>query len=152
MLDDGAYLAVKIIIEMVRLRLAGDARGIGGLLDGLDAPLEEKEFRLPFLERSNYKEYGAAVVQAFAQFAKNVEGWTLEETNYEGFRVNVVEGENKAGWLLLRQSLHDPLLPLNVESETPGGVSAIVKILVENFFSQWPNVDVSSLRARIAAG
>jgi hypothetical protein len=36
--------------------------------------------------------------------------------------VNVEEGgEGKRGWLLLRQSLHDPLLVLNMESDTKGG-------------------------------
>jgi hypothetical protein len=35
----------------------------------------------------------------------------------------VDEGQGKRGWLLLRQSLHDPLLVLNVESDTPGGAS-----------------------------
>ena len=31
------------------------------------------------------------------------------------------EGDGKKGWLLLRSSLHDPLLVLNVESDLPGG-------------------------------
>lgn len=31
------------------------------------------------------------------------------------------EGHGKKGWLLLRSSLHDPLLVLNVESDLPGG-------------------------------
>ncbi len=83
MLDDGAYLVVKIIIEMVRLRLSGDTGGIGGLLDGLDEPLEEIEFRLPFKDNSEYKEYGTAVLEGFAQFANTVEGWTPEKENYE---------------------------------------------------------------------
>lgn len=148
MLDDGAYLAVKIIIEMVRLRLAGDMRGIGGLLDGLDAPREEHEFRLKFIDQTNFSEYGEGVVKAFSEFASSVDAWTVEETNYEGFRVNVDEGDGKAGWLLLRQSLHDPLLPLNVESEREGGVAAIAKVLVENFFPSFTNVDVSTLAGR----
>lgn len=145
MLDDGAYLAVKIIIEMVRLRLAGDSRGIGGLLDGLAAPREEKEFRLKFLDQTDFQTYGAGVVEAFSKFARSVEGWVVEETNYEGFRVSVDEGNGRAGWLLLRQSLHDPLLPLNVESEVDGGVAKIVRVLVDQFFSAYPNVDVSTL-------
>jgi hypothetical protein len=33
----------------------------------------------------------------------------------------VDEGAGKCGWLLLRQSLHDPLLVLNVESDVQGG-------------------------------
>lgn len=148
MLDDGAYLAVKIIIEMVRLRLSGDERGIGSLLDGLDAPLEEYEFRLGFHDASDFQSYGAGVVAAFPEFARGIEGWTVEETNYEGFRVNVDEGDGKAGWLLLRQSLHDPLLPLNIESEVKGGIARIATVLVDGFFSQFPNIDVAKLAAR----
>lgn len=152
MLDDGAYLAVKIIIELVRMRLRGDTLGIGGLLEGLDEPKEAIEFRLPFLDRSDYKGYGTDVIEAFAEFAKTVDGWIPEQENYEGLRVNVDEGGGKAGWLLLRQSLHDPLLPLNVESETEGGVAAIAKVLLERFFNQWPNVDVTSLSDRVRSG
>lgn len=47
--------------------------------------------------------------------------WSLEPVNYEGWRVAVDEGEGRRGWLLLRQSLHDPLLVLNVESDRQGG-------------------------------
>jgi len=36
-------------------------------------------------------------------------------------QVTVDEGEGRMGWLLLRASLHDPLLVLNVESELEGG-------------------------------
>lgn len=36
-------------------------------------------------------------------------------------QVTVEEGDGKMGWLLLRASLHDPLLVLNVESELEGG-------------------------------
>lgn len=31
------------------------------------------------------------------------------------------EGDGKQGWLLLRASLHDPLLVLNAESDIPEG-------------------------------
>jgi len=34
----------------------------------------------------------------------------LEPVNYEGWRVVVDEQEGRKGWVLLRQSLHDPLL------------------------------------------
>jgi phosphomannomutase len=144
-LDDGAYLAVKIIIEMVRMRLQGDARGIGGLLDDLETPREEDEFRLNFLDQSDFQAYGKRVVEAFAEFAAGVDGWTVEEVNHEGFRVNVDEGDGKSGWLLLRQSLHDPLLPLNIESEVDGGISRIAAVLVERFLPKWANVDASPL-------
>jgi phosphomannomutase len=151
MLDDGCYLAVKIIIEMVRLRLAGDKRGIGSLLDGLAEPLEEQEFRLTFHDKSDFGSYGRSCVEAFATFAASVDGWTVEQENYEGFRVRVDEGEGREGWLLLRPSLHDPLLALNIESEVAGGTERVASVLVDRFFPEWDNVDVSSLAARVAA-
>ena len=46
--------------------------------------------------------------------------WKLEDENHEGWRVSVDEGSGKFGWALLRASLHDPLLVLNVESEVGG--------------------------------
>lgn len=144
-LDDGAYLAVKIIIEMVNMRQRGDSGGIGGLLDGLETPVEENEFRVEFVDKEGFQEYGADVVEAFAEFVGGVEGWTLEKENYEGYRVSVDEGNGKEGWLLLRQSLHDPLLPLNIESEVKGGVEKIAKILVDQFLPKWDNIDPSSL-------
>jgi hypothetical protein len=51
--------------------------------------------------------------------------WAGVADNHEGFRATVDEGGGRAGWALLRQSLHDPLLVLNVESEAPEGAAAI---------------------------
>ena len=33
------------------------------------------------------------------------------------------------GWFLLRMSLHDPLMPLNIESDVKGGVKTIAEKL-----------------------
>ncbi|GAB0489429.1 hypothetical protein MMPV_000648 [Pyropia vietnamensis] len=145
MLDDGCYLAVKIIVEMVRLRAAGEERGIAALLDGLSEPLASHEFRLPFIDTTDFGSQGLALLDAFPSFVADTPGWTVDEPNYEGVRVSVDEGNGCAGWLLLRQSLHDPLLPLNIETETPGGVVATLRILRDGFLSKFPNIDTSSL-------
>lgn len=65
---------------------------------------------------------------AWVTSASAPEGWTLEEVNHEGWRVAVSEPgapPGRSGWVLLRQSLHDPLLVLNVESEVAGGVAVL---------------------------
>lgn len=54
------------------------------------------------------------------------------EENFEGFRVRKDEGDGKWGWFLLRQSLHDPVMVLNFESDVPGGVKSMAKE-----FSAW---------------
>lgn len=46
-LDDGAYSAVQVIIEMVRQALDGRSRDIGAaILADLTEPLESQEYRL----------------------------------------------------------------------------------------------------------
>jgi hypothetical protein len=44
--------------------------------------------------------------------------------NYEGLRVQCTNPE-KAGSFLIRMSLHDPVMPLNIESDVAGGVQYI---------------------------
>lgn len=60
-------------------------------------------------------------------------GWVLENVNHEGWRIVVSEPGAPAGrdgWVLLRQSLHDPLLVLNVESEVSGGAAVLASQVV----------------------
>lgn len=60
-LDDGAYIAVKIIIEAVRRRKAGGG-GISDLLSELKEPLEEAEVRLK-ISADDFKSKGAEVLE-----------------------------------------------------------------------------------------
>lgn len=43
-------------------------------------------------------------------------GWEAEKVNFEGLRVSVEEGDGRAGWLMNRLSLHEPIVIFNVES------------------------------------
>lgn len=127
-LDDGAYIAVKIIIEAVRRRLSG-GKGISDLLSELREPLEEKEVRLK-ITCDDFKAYGGDVLEQLKEAVGSMKGYTPVDVNYEGYRVNRDEGDGKRGWFLLRQSLHDPVMVLNFESEIPGGVDAMAKDVV----------------------
>lgn len=127
-LDDGAYIAVKIIIEAVRRRLSG-GKGISDLLSELREPLEEKEVRLK-ITCDDFKAYGGDVLEQLKEAVGSMKGYTPVDVNYEGYRVNRDEGDGKRGWFLLRQSLHDPVMVLNLESEIPGGVDAMAKDVV----------------------
>lgn len=73
----------------------------------------------------DFQKDGQAILAAFREWieagAGGAEGWELEKENHEGWRVSVDEGEGRRGWALLRASLHDPLLVLNVESDRRGG-------------------------------
>jgi phosphomannomutase len=61
------------------------------------------------------------VLDAFKTFVGQQAGWSITPNNYEGVHVT---SEN--GWVLLRKSLHDPQMPINVESDVEGGVDAMV--------------------------
>ena len=90
----------------------------------LREPKEEAEYRLP-IKSADFKAVGGAVITAFTAEvdAGGFSGWTTAPDNHEGVRASINEGDGRKGWALLRNSLHDPLLVLNVESETPGGVA-----------------------------
>lgn len=47
---------------------------------------------------------------------KVVDHWETEKVNFEGLRVVVDEGNGKAGWVMNRMSLHEPIVIFNVES------------------------------------
>ena len=48
------------------------------------------------------------------------------------------------GWFLLRLSLHDPLLPLNIESNSIGGAKQIAKELA-GFIAGYDQLDANKL-------
>ena len=58
------------------------------------------------------------------QKINQTDGWEIVSPNYEGLRVRCTSG-NEKGWFLLRMSLHDPVMPLNIESDVNGGVEII---------------------------
>ncbi|MBQ9014838.1 MAG: phosphomannomutase/phosphoglucomutase [Firmicutes bacterium] len=121
-LDDGAYLATKIVIRTAQLKAEG--RRIESLIESLQDPADEKEIRIP-ITATDFGGYGDKVLEDLEAFAKAEPGLSLEEPNYEGVRINFPEG-----WCLLRKSLHDPILPMNMASDRPGGCAAIEEVMM----------------------
>ena len=139
-LDDGAYLIAKLLIQLALMRK--DGRHIDELIDRLEEPAEAVEFRLNIAD-NDFKTYGQGVIDALGEYVKTQAGWAPEAVNYEGLRVRC-ENADERGWFLLRLSLHDPLLPLNIESDVAGGNLAIARKLVP-FFQQFEKLDSSSI-------
>lgn len=140
-LDDGAFLATKIVIETARLKREG--LGVSSLISDLSEPAESVEYRLPInSQEKDINKIGDSILLALKGWTED-EGFnygaTLEEPNYEGVRIKFPDG-----WLLLRMSLHDPIMPLNIESQTRGGVKNIISIIkpVLKIFSE---LDTDSL-------
>ena len=117
-LDDGAYLAVKLLIAAAKARTEG--KQLSSLIEGLKYPAEEKEVRLLIEGVEDFRSYGDEVLKEFEKRA-NEKGYKQAVPSFEGIRL-VFPGE---GWLLIRKSLHDPNMPINMESEEAGGCAKL---------------------------
>ena len=130
-LDDGAYIIAKILIKIAQLK--HENRKISDLIADLSEPAEAYEFRMT-IKADDFKPVGEEVLRKFEAFAEAGDGMTVVKPNYEGVRVAFDEGAGN-GWCLLRLSLHDPILPLNIESRDAGGAkriaAAIIPVLTE---------------------
>ncbi len=142
-LDDGAYLVTKILIKMARLKKEG--KRLTSLIEKLPRPVESKEYRIK-IETEDFKTYGDKVISELGLYAASLAKWNLAPDNYEGVRVSC-EAENQKGWFLLRLSLHDPVIPLNIESDIEGGVDAIAEKLLE-FLKKYEFLNLIALENR----
>lgn len=137
-LDDGAYMAARLLIQLVKSKQKGV--NFTDVLNEIKEPVEEKELRFKIKELDNFREIGNEILKDLKEYVLTVSNWELEIPNYEGIRVNVDE-EN---WFLLRLSLHEPLLCLNIETTKKGKVEEIL-IKLKEFLSLKENIDISNL-------
>lgn len=118
-LDDGAFLSVKIIARAARLHREGSH--IGALVAALPQPMEDRELRIR-IRSEEFKAVGQRVLAALEQKASAPGSVFVPDQSFEGVRVQC---PNEAGWALLRLSLHEPLLVLNIQSDRQGGATRI---------------------------
>ena len=102
--------------------------------------VEECEYRFK-IGTDDFKAYGKTVLAEFKKRAETA-GYELPES-YEGIRVSF-KGEDAQGWMLLRLSLHDPVMPLNIEGERKGDAEKIIKI-AKTLLAGFDKLDMSCL-------
>ncbi|XP_023886356.2 uncharacterized protein LOC111998489 isoform X1 [Quercus suber] len=156
-LDDGAYMVVKIIIEMVRMKLAGSDDGIGSLIKDLEEPSESVELRMNIIsEPRDAKALGVQAIETFRTYIEEgqLKGWELDSCGdcwvSEGclvdsndtpaaidahmYRVKVSDEEHgEHGWVHIRQSIHNPNIAVNMQSVVPGGCQSMAIDLRDKF-------------------
>ena len=138
-LDDGAYLMTKIVILLARDK-SGDA--IQNILAPLKQPVEEKELRFN-IRCEDFKPYGEKVIDELEKYFSGRDGWTIADDNREGMRISA-DKDNGNGWLLLRLSVHDPVMPFNIESNEAGGAMKIAKAFYE-FIKDYAELDITPI-------
>ena len=131
-LDDGAYLVTKIVIELAK------GQDINSVLSSLKVPAEEKEIRFN-IKAEDFKSYGQMVIDKLNEYASSKSEYCIADDNREGIRVST-----KNGWFLLRLSVHDPVMPMNFESDVVGGINEDIND-IKDFFTQFDELDISAL-------
>lgn len=139
-LDDGAYLAIRLLIEVARLHQ--NNQGISDLLSTLAEPEESIEFRLP-IRCDDFVSYGQRLIGRLTEYAEKDPAFSLAPNNYEGVRVQFGPADGD-GWFLLRLSLHEPLIAINIESDRTGGCQTIARRLFD-FLQPYTELDLSPL-------
>lgn len=142
-IDDGAYFATKIVIKLARLKREG--KTISSLIERLPIPVEASEFRLQIID-SDFTRAATETISGLRQYVSQIKGWEVVNKNPEGLRV-LCNNDDEHGWFLFRLSLHDPVMPLNIESEVKGGNDVIISKL-KLFFRNIRTIDSRMLYKR----
>ena len=121
-LDDGAFLAVKLVIALAQA--AAQGKKLDSLIEKLPPLVEEGEYRFK-ISGDDFKTYGQNVLAEFKRRAIEAD-YEMPES-FEGVRLSF-KGESVQGWMLLRLSLHDPVMPLNIEGARKGDLAKLVEI------------------------
>ncbi|KAE9597301.1 hypothetical protein Lal_00007623 [Lupinus albus] len=156
-LDDGAYMVLKVIIEMIRMKLDGSDEGIGSLIRDLEEPYESAELRMNIISEPRYaKAKGSEAIETFRNYIEEgrLKGWELDSCGdcwvSEGclvdtndtpaaidahmYRVKVTDDEHgEHGWFHIRQSIHNPNIALNLQSSVQGGCWSMARAFRDEF-------------------
>ena len=141
-LDDGAYVVAKILMLLPELNL--QKKTLSDLISTLKQPEETQEVRFA-IEVEDYETYGLKVIDEMTNFVNETNGFEIDADNDEGIRVDV-SGPFGMGWFLLRMSLHEPLLVLQVENDLKG-YNKDVFTKLEPFFKQYEHLNLEKLQA-----
>lgn len=135
-LDDGAYFIAKILVAFANLRKCGGK--LTDLISGLETPVEEGDIRLSFVTEG-WRELADKIMTRLNGLSERL--LKLSSDNYEGVRAYVSHAD---GYFIVRTSVHDPVLPIYIESNKPGGVKSIARFLY-SFLNGFEGLDCTPL-------
>ncbi len=145
-LDDGMYLVTVLIGDAMRMKRQG--RELFDLIADLSDPLESAEVRMS-ITAGDFRAAGEEAIAAVTDKAVSTPGWNVAPDNREGVRITFdLDGGTESAWFLLRLSVHDPVLPLNMESDVKGGCLRMARELY-GLLGGNRNLDVSNLKKYI---
>ena len=138
-----------LICEAMRLKQEG--KELSSLIEELREPKESAEVRLS-ITAEDFRTAGRTAIEKVMDHAAFAPGWRIAPDNREGVRIYFdLDGEMESGWFLLRLSVHDPVLPLNLESDVEGGVQYMASALLQ-VLSAAEGIDLTALQQFIKNG
>ncbi len=127
---------------MLLPRLLERGETLDYLIKQLVQPKEVVEVRFK-IETEDFKTYGNEVIKEFPQWIP--QDWVVNPENEEGVRIDF-KGEYGDGWLLLRMSLHEPLLVLQIENDLVGYQKKILET-IQKIMNRYPKINQNKLEA-----
>lgn len=120
-LDDGAYLAAMLVILAAQQKKANS--NIKALISDYPDPKDSRNYRLK-ITSSNHVKAGMEIQKSCEDAINNTGGYKIITPTYEGTRI-----EFEKGWMLIRMSLHEPLLVINAESYDECGCDKLIELI-----------------------
>lgn len=135
-LDDGSYLVAKILITDAAMQLTGGS--VFDLIEDLNEPVETEEIRF-VINKEDYSAYGHSIIDDLEGFGRKDSEFEFVPENKEGVRFNV-SGKYGEGWFLVRMSLHEPKLVLQLENDIEDSIP-VMKDTLLTFFKKYENIN-----------
>lgn len=140
-LDDGTYTAVKVVSLLARV--ADSDKSLLDLISTYKEMPEVSELRMEVLDESLEStsivfDFAALEIEQLCESVGSDEDpaiatWSLDEENLEGIRVRTGNG----GFFMLRKSLHDPVISLQVEGRSKDEIRTnVIDPLLQLFDSE----------------
>lgn len=141
--DDGAYLAAKVISKLAEMKANGSS--MDKVADGFVNAKEQLEIRIT-INDSRIISSGRNVLTHFKKYSQKIKSSQLEHS-IEGVRIKF-KTRWQEGWCILRQSVHDPVLVLNIESYVNNGAISILNSLIP-FFKKFKFIDINEINEQL---
>lgn len=141
-LDDGAYLSLRLAVKAAQLKREG--RQLTDLIADLKQPVESTEIRLK-IKSNDFRPMALQILSQLESVCRELENGgmcALAKDSAEGVRAEMSFAD---GFFLARVSVHDPVIVINIESNTYGGVKKIAGFL-QAFFGSYSLLDCTALK------
>mmetsp|Transcript_102066 Transcript_102066/g.286183 ORF Transcript_102066/g.286183 Transcript_102066/m.286183 type:complete len:654 (+) Transcript_102066:255-2216(+) len=138
-LDDGTYTAVKTVGLLAREKAKNPNTSLLSLLEGMKEMSEVTEIRMSPVDgtlesTSLLFDYAALEIEARCS---SIPGWSLDRENLEGIRLS---SGSDGSFFMLRKSLHDPVLSLQVEASSKDSAKTTIVEPIIAIFESDPQI------------